>query len=732
MNRKKIFSVILASLFISNVFTQSTVLAVGTSNNQSINSSINKNSSDKPSDIPDDGTPLIIGISNNSASSKPVKPIIKIKNSLLDKNYIGDNNLVHATLNGKPYNLKFISKDNDILTLEGDTIADDTPKGEKNTLIVYAPDKTYPYSSSCTKSTKIQFSIDSISPTISFNEVYGRNIQDGGNYTGTVSPIITMSDNYHIASYSITLNGEAYKGYANENINGNITFAGSKIAQDGNYTLKVTVKDDAGNTSTFSKSFVIDNTAPSISISGVKNNDYLNSSSVTPYINIQDANFDPTKTSFVVKKDGVEIPVDIMRDDSGLYYFTIYDEGTYSITATAYDKAGNESTLEPISFVIDRTAPVLNFNFSDNQYFNRSFRPIITTENSDDFIDKLTINGIEYSPNDIPDFLANNVYEITAVGKDRAGNFSPVSHLRFTIDTIAPIINVSNLTDDYYYNSSVTPLITSTDINPYLFTMTLNGSSYNNSIISAEGNYELVITSTDKASNSSEKIIRFVIDKTAPSILLKGLTNGGIFNHYINPYIYITDPNSYMSLLMIDGEDYHGGIIGMDGRHTLLIEAVDKAGNIRKEAISFFIKAAPPQIYVSGLDDGKTYTGSVTPKISFSKDAVESETTATLDEKPYNLNDKISTVGNHELVISTKDFAGNKTTKRINFSIASDKKPVTAQISNIVKKIIPSAKAANGNTPLYAIIAVLAAAGIGLFSILKFRAKKKIIKPKTK
>ncbi|WP_234121613.1 Ig-like domain-containing protein [Clostridium hydrogenum] len=724
MNRKKVFSVILASLFISNVFTESTVLAVDTSNNQSINSSINESSKDDTSKVPDDGTPLILGVNNNSSSSKPVKPIIKIKNSLLDKNCIGNDNLVHATLNNKPYNLKFISKDNDIVTLEGDTISENTPKNQKNTLIVYSPDTVYIYSPSYTKSTKVQFSIDSVPPAISFNEAYGRNIENGGVYTGSISPIINMSDNYHLANYSVTLNGKACNGYFYLNTNGGISFAGNKISQDGNYTLKVTAKDDAGNASTFSKSFVIDNTAPNISISGVKDGDYLNSESVTPYIDIQDSNFDPTRTSFVVKKDGVEIPVDVTRDDNGLYYFSLYDEGTYTITATAYDKAGNESTLTPISFVIDRTAPVLNFNFSDNQYFNKAFKPIITTENSDDFVDTLIINGVEYSPDNVPDFLANNAYDVTAIAKDRAGNFSPTSHLKFTIDTIAPVINTSNITDNYYYNTSVSPLITSTDINPYLFTMTLNGTSYNNGIISAEGNYELVITSVDKASNSSEKIIRFVIDKTAPTISLKGLVNNGIFNHSIDPYVYINDPNSYMSILMIDGEDYHGGIIGMDGKHTLLIEAVDKAGNINKEAINFFIKATPPQIYVSGLNNGNTYTGSVTPKISFSKDIVESETTMTLDGNAYKLNDKISSVGNHELVISTTDSAGNKATKRIDFSIASDKKNVTAQISNIIKKIIPTSKSQNGAFPLYGAIAVIACAAIGLLGVLKFKRKK--------
>lgn len=725
MNKKKIFTFILASVIFSNVLTQPTVLAVDIYSKPNANLPADTN---KALNIPNDGTPLVLGLKNNSALCKPVKPIIKIDNSFLDENYITVNKLVHATLNGKPYNLKFISKDNSIVTLEGDILSSSTAETGKNELIIYAPDKTNPFNDQLDKVTKIDFLMDLISPNISFSEINKRDIENGKCYTGEVNPAINLSDNYHIASYSISLNGKPCQGHFKKSDDKNMSFVINKLSQDGNYNLKAVVTDDAGNTTTLNKSFIIDNTAPSINISGVNDGDYLNSSAVTPYINIQDPNFDATKTSLIVRKNGVEIPVDIIRNGDGLFYFNVYDEGSYSFEVTAYDKAGNVSTSKPINFVIDRTAPILNFNFSDNEYFNKAFKPIIKTENSDDFIDKLTINGIEYSPNNLPDFLENNAYEVIAIAKDKAGNFSPVSHLKFTIDTIVPVINISNLTDNYYYNISVNPSIISTDVNPDLFTMTLNGINYNNEAISAEGNYKLVILSTDKAKNSTSKIINFVIDKTSPIISLKGLVNNEIFNHGINPYIYITDSNSYMSILMLDGEDYHGGIIGMDGKHTLLIEAVDKAGNLKKEAINFFIKAEPPQIYVSDIDNGKTYTGSVTPKISFSKDAVESETTMTLDGNPYKLNDKISSVGNHELVISTKDSVGNKSTKRVNFSIASDKKPVTTNLSNAIKKIIPTSNSSSSNAVLCGIAAIIAGAAIALFLRLKLKAKKVIKK----
>jgi hypothetical protein len=562
-------------------------------------------------------------------------------------------------------------------------------------------------------------------PVISYQDANSRDIENGQYYNGVISPVITLSDNYNISNYSITINGDNYNGSFSKNAAGNIIFTGAPINEDGTYNIAVTVTDEAGNVlSPFNRSFTLDNTSPYINITGVLNNEYTNSLSVTPTVQIDDTNLDYSSIHFNLSKDGIKLPVS-PTCSGDLYNFALYDEGNYSLSVTATDKAGNVSTTSPINFTIDRTCPILNFNFKDGSYINNFFTPSITTENPDDFINELLINGIEYSPDDIPYLNADGIYDIIAQGKDKAGNLSPVSDLHFTIDTTPPAINIANLMDNFYYNQNVAPSVTCTDVNLSAFTMTLNGQPYNGQPITAEGNYELVIIGTDKAGNINRQVIDFVIDKTAPSITIEGVINNETLRDILTPLIGIDDPNAQVTILL-DGEDYHGGAITTDGKHTLIVEAVDRAGNISKKVITFFLKTTPPSICVSNVEDGDSYSGTVTPDISFSKDVVPEDTVMTLDGNPYKQGDGISAPGEHDLCISVQDSAGNKTTKHIKFTIASAN-IISSAVPKILHKILP-AKIANSKKNIIILFISGLSVIIGLFGIILFRIKNRNLK----
>jgi hypothetical protein len=568
------------------------------------------------------------------------------------------------------------------------------------------------------------FYIDT-NPVISYQDANSRDIENGQYYNGVISPVITLSDNYNISNYSITINGDNYNGSFSKDAAGNIIFTGAPINEDGTYNIAVTVTDEAGNVlSPFNRSFTLDNTSPYINITGVLNNEYTNNLSVTPTVQIDDTNLDYSSIHFNLSKNGIKLPVS-PTCSGDLYNFALYDEGNYSLSVTATDKAGNVSTTSPINFTIDRTCPILNFNFKDGSYINNFFTPSIITENPDDFINELLINGIEYSPDDIPYLNADGIYDIIAQGKDKAGNLSPVSDLHFTIDTTPPAINIANLMDNFYYNQNVAPSVTCTDVNLSAFTMTLNGQPYNGQPITAEGNYELVIIGTDKAGNINRQVVDFVIDKTAPVITIEGVINNETLRAILTPLIGIDDPNAQVTILL-DGEDYHGGAITTDGKHTLIVEAVDRAGNISKKVITFFLKTTPPSICVSNVEDGDSYSGTVTPDISFSKDVVPEDTVMTLDGNPYKQGDVISTPGEHDLCISVQDSAGNKTTKHIKFTIASAN-IISSAVPKILHKILP-AKIANSKKNIIILFISGLSVIIGLFGIILFRIKNRNLK----
>ncbi len=91
------------------------------------------------------------------------------------------------------------------------------------------------------------------------------------------------------------------------------------------------------------------------------------------------------------------------------------------------------------------------------------------------------------------------------------------------IDDVPPRVTVEGVTDGAFYATDVFPVIDIQDASPTTTTMTLNGISYDGTVISSEGRYVLNITVTDSAGNSTTKEISFVIDKTPPVITVTGI-----------------------------------------------------------------------------------------------------------------------------------------------------------------------------------------------------------------
>jgi len=97
----------------------------------------------------------------------------------------------------------------------------------------------------------------------------------------------------------------------------------------------------------------------------------------------------------------------------------------------------------------------------------------------------------------------------------------------FVVDTVAPVITVTGAIYGTTYTTDVTPHIEITDANLRNSSITLNGQPFvSSTTISANGQYTLVITADDSATNQSSKTITFSINKVSLSILDKGLNAG--------------------------------------------------------------------------------------------------------------------------------------------------------------------------------------------------------------
>ena len=195
----------------------------------------------------------------------------------------------------------------------------------------------------------------------------------------------------------------------------------------------------------------------------------------------------------------------------------------------------------------------------------------------------------------------------------------------------------SGKSGDYkvFFTKSVLDNFINSNTNNYVATIA-------NQIFNKEGSF--TITATDKAGNVTSR--KFIVDATAPTGTLNGVTNGGITGSDV--YFTWTESGATATL---DGQPYTKNTpISKSGSYKLILK--DNAGNIA--TYTFTIDKDAPEGTLNGVSDGGATNGFV----SFTWK--EGEATATLDGQPYEKGSTISDEGLHVIVLS--DVLGNQRT----------------------------------------------------------------------
>jgi len=430
-----------------------------------------------------------------------------------------------------------------------------------------SPEGTYTYWVNATDSAgnydnkSVTYTVDNTAPIITIT-----GIADGAYYNVNVTPIITITDTY-LNTTAITLNGNPF-------------VSGTTITDEGCYTLYVCADDKAGNKASETISFAIDKTSPIITISGVVDGIYYNTD-VAPMIDVSDAN--PNITSIT------------LNGNSFINGTTISTENTYTLVVQAIDKAGNTAS-KSISFIIDKTLPeIMVTGIADNTYYNISVTPIIDVTDPNLNITNTTLNGVPFTSGTTATEEGDYVLFVQAT--DKANN-TATKTVSFTIDKTKPVITITGVSDGVYYNVSVTPVITVSDIYLNTSTVTLNDATFvSGTVVNAEGGYYLDVTATDLAGNSETKKIVFTIDKTKPIINITGVTNGSYYNTDVIPIIDVFDANINITSITLNGNPFtSGNTISTENEYILVAQATDKAGNNATKTITFTIDKTPPTI----------------------------------------------------------------------------------------------------------------------------------------
>lgn len=509
------------------------------------------------------------------------------------------------------------------------------------------------------------------------------------------------------------------------------------IKSSGKYTLKVTgfwnndsTKKEEEEPFEKTYEFTYDTSAPTITVSGIKNGALLNQD-VKISINTKDDYALDSDSEIVTLKRNSEKEKDVTKDivDKTL---SVSDEGEYVLHYTFKDKAGNKAE-DTIRFEIDKTAPKIAISSDKTDGYVQKISDI-TASMEDKNADEISISAtsgnktisnvsqdklVSFKDSEGEYTAESEKWNVTVTAKDKAGNITKTVYPVIK-DNVSPEVSFSGAEDNAYYSKDVSVQFNATDsalkTKSMKATLIPAGTNKKEEVsgndFSKEGKYIITGEAEDKAGNKSEKQISFTIDKTAPEITFSGLKKN---THYIDPEKLSIEANEESSMTVEvrrDGSVIDAKKVGnktsltdwsKDGDYVITAEATDLAGNVSKKSeFSFTKDSTKPKLSISGVKEGKFYNESQTvsfasveryyktnnvkvsiirnlngkeSEIPFKFQSVSEDTTHTF---------KASREGTYTIKISATDEAGNEATPReVSFTI--DKTPPKTRISGANK-----------------------------------------------
>jgi hypothetical protein len=541
-----------------------------------------------------------------------------------------------------------------------------------------------------TDSTSDELVIDLTAPTVTVNSLTTR----------VLSPALSGTINDATATIVVTVDGTDYD--AVNNGDGTWSLAAGEIAEltAGTYNVTVTATDTFSNVGTdaTTNELVIDLTAPTVAINALKTD------AVSPRLT---GTVNDNTAAISVTVNGHSYTATNNGDGTWtLAAGTIANlaAGTYSVTVTATDTAGNVGTDATANeLTVDLTAPTVAITPLTTSVASPALAGTIN-DNTATIV--VRVNGHNYTAvNDgdgtwslasgVIDPLPTGTYSVTVRATDEAGNVGvDATSNELVIDHTAPIVTVTSLT-----TRTISPALSGTvNDNAATIVVTVDGEDYdavNNgdgtwSLAAGEiedlaaGTYSVTVTATDALSNVGTDATsnELVIDLTAPTVTVSTLRT-----NVISPALSgtVNDTTATISIT-VDGETYTavnngdgtwslaaGEIADLAaGTYSVTVTATDTSGNAASDATAneLVIDLTAPTVTITGLT-----TRTVSPALSGTVDDNAATIVVTVDGEDYTaVNDGDGTWslaageiddlddGVYDVTATATDTAGNETT----------------------------------------------------------------------
>lgn len=530
--------------------------------------------------------------------------------------------------------------------------------------------------------------IDTISPTINLISPINNSVI----LPGTIIEFQINDENeLHSANYSVN-NGPT----VNMSVPYNISTSGWS---DDNYTIEIQTMDEAGNFKNESYLFIVDSTKPVISLLTPSNNSVISAGTIIDF-DINDLHF--SNANYSINGGPVQIlgsPFNINTNG--------WLDGAYDLKICAIDEVGNNVT-DTYSFIIDSTAPsiFLSSPVNNSIILSGTIIDFIITDihlaSASYSIDSESVQNLS-SPYDIstsgwPD--GPHSIEIQAV--DDAGN-DGIEIFQFTIDTTLPLIVLNSPANNSVVSDGTILNFTVSDVNLGNVNYSVNGGLFVTlsppyDITTAGwvgGNYSIVIRARDLAGNELTHSYNFVIDSTAPEIVLVSPANNTLIPAGTNIDLDIIDLNIDLVTYSVNGgmfqnisNPYDIHTDGWaDGDYTIQVNAIDLSGNSDCEIYQFTIDSTVPSILLnqpgnnSAIKPGTVLNFSVSDiHLNIVNYSINGEIALPFSE-PFDIETAAWSEGIYLITISANDTVGNSVIKI--FTIKIDLTPPDSAVTPI-------------------------------------------------
>ncbi len=393
-----------------------------------------------------------------------------------------------------------------------------------------------------------EFTVDKTLPEInvSYNN---NNASEPGYYNQTRTATITINEhNFSASDVEATITAQLQgQGVSAPSIggwsqSGDNNTATVSYTSEADYTFDISCIDLATNQATdyTQEEFTVDLTKPTVEILDIVDLS-ANNGVVAPTVNFSDVNYNGEKVTLTLEgsnRGNVEVDVEPVTITNGQeFQFADFEkeqeiDDIYTLTATAYDRAGNTDE-KTVKFSVNRFGSTYEIvgeetkTLLDNYYANEE-RDVVVREVNVDILEE---SAVSYGRDG----------ESVTLEKDR----------------------------DYTVRNGAT----AAQWSEYVYTIAKEN-------FETEGNYVVTVESTDKATNESNNKVKkmdveFAIDKTAPTLVVSGIEDAAQYNEDSREITVVAQDN-----LAINNMDiYIDGTLAEDGSYTSE-ELVDSNGEV--------------------------------------------------------------------------------------------------------------------------------------------------------